>query len=95
MKRLLLLALLLGSACAPRHPAAEAECEELADLIVALELRGAGFGDAVLERARADQLRGALQPQLASCRRLRLTSGALECARRASSTQVLAHQCLL
>ncbi len=88
------VALVLASACAPHHPATSAECAQLVDQIVALELRQAGFRDPLLEKLRAGELRQALGPQLEACRRLTLADGALDCAHRAGSAQALAHQCL-
>lgn len=92
MKRLLLL--LLASGCQQRHPATDEECKAVLDRLVALELRQAGFRDPVLEKARADELRPLLAPELAACRRLTFTPSTLPCARKAASARALAHDCL-
>jgi hypothetical protein len=92
--RLGLLALLLVGGCTRRHPATEADCAALVDRMVAIELRQAGFRDPVLEKARADELRPLLAPELAACRRLSLSPKALACAQKAASVRALAHDCL-
>jgi hypothetical protein len=93
MKRALLVLPLLF-ACSSRHPATEAECNALLDQLVALQLRQAGFRDQVLEKARADELRPLLAPELAGCRRLKLSNATVACARQAASVRDLAHDCL-
>lgn len=93
MKHALLLLPLLF-ACSGRHPATETECAALLDQVVALQLRQAGFRDQVLERARADELRPLLAPELAGCRRLQLAETTVACARKATTVRDLAHDCL-
>jgi hypothetical protein len=93
MKRLLLsLVLLVG--CSRRHPATDGECAALVDRMIAIELRQAGFRDPVLEKARADELRPLLAPELAACKRLALSPSTVACAQKAASARALAHDCL-
>jgi hypothetical protein len=94
MRAWLLVALVLGCSCVSRRPATPRECVELVNQIVALELRQAGFRDALLEKLRANELRKELGPELSSCRRLMLTNDVLDCAHGATSSQALAHRCL-
>ncbi len=93
MRRVLLVLPLL-LACSRRHPATATECAALLDQLVALQLRQAGFRDQILEKARADELRPLLAPELAGCRRLRLTDATVACAHKAATVRDLAHDCL-
>ena len=93
MKRALIVALLLCG-CSSRHQASEDECAAIIDQLVALQLRQTGFRDPVLEKARADELRPLLAPELAACRRLKFNESTVTCARKATSARDLAHDCL-
>jgi hypothetical protein len=92
MRVLLSLVLLCG--CSRRHPASDAECVALVDRMIAIELRQSGFRDPVLEKARADELRPQLVPELAACKRLALSPSTVACAQKATSARALAHDCL-
>jgi hypothetical protein len=92
--RLGVLALLLLGGCTRRHPATDSECAALVDRMAAIELRQAGFRDPVLEKARADELRPLLAPELAACKRLALSPSTITCAQKATSARALAHDCL-
>ena len=91
---LLLALVILGASACSRHRASEAECNELVDRLVALELRQAGFRDHVLEKARGAELRKRLAANTSQCRNLELSPGVLVCAQRARTTEELAHKCL-
>lgn len=93
MKRVGFLFVLLWG-CSRRHPATDRECAALVDRMIAIELRQAGFRDPVLEKARADELRPRLAPELVACRRLAFSPSTVACAQRAASLRALAHDCL-
>jgi hypothetical protein len=84
MKARLLTALVSCCSCSSPHLATERECVEIVNQIVALELRQAGFRDALLEKLRANELHKALGPELSSCRRLTLTDDVLDHVGRAT-----------
>lgn len=93
LRNALLLMGLALSACSAA-PATEAECAQILDRIVELELRESGYNDAVLIARRQAELREKLALELKGCVGRRLPKRALECVRRADSAEAISHRCL-
>ncbi len=74
--------------------ATEADCRVLLDAVVRIELQEQGYRDEVLQRRRQAQLARVFASQLASCVGRPLPPGALACARVATSSEQLSHECL-
>ena len=89
----LLLLLTAGLGCR-RERATLAQCQEILDRIVQLEMREAGFRDPVLLQQRREELRKLLAPELKECEGKRMRSDALACVRAARSTAEISHRCL-
>jgi hypothetical protein len=94
MKRLLILALLVGSSACRRHHMSPDDCRLVLDRITEIELHEAGFRDPMLLARRKTELRARFAPELAACVGRRVRAGALECVRRARTSEALSHQCL-
>lgn len=93
MRSLFVALALLVTAC-NAAPATEAECAQILDRIVELELRESGYNDAVLIARRQAELRAKLALELKGCVGRRLPKRALECVRRADSAEAISHRCL-
>ena len=94
LRSLFALPLLVLLSCRSAPAASAADCAELADRIVALELREQGYRDAAVFERKQRGLRVALSAELRQCEGRPLPAGALECARQATSSEALAHRCL-
>lgn len=70
------------------------DCRVLLDAVVRIELQEQGYRDEVLQRRRQAQLARVFAAQLASCVGRPLPPGALDCARAATSSEQLSHECL-
>lgn len=90
----LLVALTLTFAACSAAPATDADCAQILDRIVELELRESGYNDAVLIARRQAELREKLALELKGCVGRRLPKRALECVRRADSAEAISHRCL-
>jgi len=77
-----------------REAATQAQCAEVLDRIIQLELAEQGFRDPVLVARKQVELRALLAPQLTACVDRRLPAGALECVRRARTAEEISHACL-
>ena len=94
LRRGFMLALLALSGCRSAPVASAADCAELEDRIVALELHEQGYRDAVLLERKQRGLSASLRAERRQCEGRPLPAGALECARGATSSEELAHRCL-
>jgi hypothetical protein len=77
-----------------RTAATPADCAAILDRIVGLELSELGFRDPVLAARKGAELRLTLGPELRRCDGVRLREGAMDCVRRASTTEEISHTCL-
>jgi hypothetical protein len=89
----LLAALWLTTACR-RERLSMADCRQVLDRITDLELAERGFRDPVLAARKKAQLQGELAAEVASCAGRRVRPGAMDCVRRAASSEELSHRCL-
>jgi hypothetical protein len=71
-----------------------AECAEIFDRIVDLELKEMGYSDPVLAARKREQLAALLAPELVRCEGLRMPRAALACVRRAATAEEITHRCL-
>jgi N-acetylglutamate synthase-like GNAT family acetyltransferase len=92
MKRMLLVIALVAG-CHSRR-ATQADCEQILDRIVDLELRERGFHDPVLLERKRTELHRALAPELSQCYGRRLSDHALGCVATAETTEQVTHVCL-
>ena len=92
MKKLILAFLLLG-ACRG-EPATDEHCAAILDRVVELELGEQGYRDPVLTLRSQQELRVTLSREVARCKGLRLPKGAMDCIRRATSSEEISHRCL-
>lgn len=74
--------------------ATAADCAEILDRIVALELAEQGFVDPELTRRKQAEFTRRYAAELQRCEGLALPPGALECVRQAPSTEHVSHVCL-
>ena len=88
------IALILLALAGCRRAATDADCAEMLDRIVALELRERDFHDPVLEERKQRELRATLAPELAKCRGRRMRASTLPCVRAAKTTEEITHSCL-
>ncbi|HVZ37370.1 MAG TPA: hypothetical protein VG963_33345 [Polyangiaceae bacterium] len=84
---------LVASGCRRERASAE-DCALILDRIVETELTAAGFRDPALAARKKAQLRNKLHAELSSCPAHSLRPGALECVKRASSSDDISHKCL-
>ncbi len=87
------LAPLLMLACA-RERASAAQCRDIFDRMVVLELGELGFVDAVLAKRRQDELATRYGDELAACVGRPLPEGAMACVATATSAEDVSHRCL-
>jgi hypothetical protein len=93
LRRLTTLVLALAlPACG--EPATAADCREILDRIVALELAEQGYRDPVLTRRKQDEFARRYAADLARCEGQRLKPHARACLATAGSTEQLSHDCL-
>jgi len=85
--------LLVGSGCR-RHRMSRDDCRLVLDRITEIELHEAGFRDPVLLAQRKAEFRTRFATELVACQGRRVRSGALDCVRRARTSEALSHQCL-
>ena len=84
---------LLAAGCSP-HRATDADCAEILDRIVEIELAERGFRDPALVELKKEELHRVLGPDLSQCEGRALPSGALACVRAAQSVEEITHRCL-
>jgi hypothetical protein len=84
---------LFGAGCS-RHRATDADCAEILDRIVELELAERGFRDPALVELKKDELHRVLAPDVKQCQGRALPTGALACVRAARSVEEISHRCL-
>ena len=89
-----LLALLLLLPACRGEPATAADCREILDRIVALELAEQGYRDAALAQRKQEIFAQRFAAELARCEGVRLPAGARECVARAGSSEQISHKCL-
>jgi hypothetical protein len=84
--------MLLISGCG--HPASHAECEEILDKVIDLELKERKVSDEEIAKRReaTREARGA--ELLGKCENRRITDGAMRCIRGASTVDQITNQCL-
>jgi hypothetical protein len=90
---LLILALSAGVGC-KRQRATLADCREILDRVVELEMRERGFRDPVLLERKRQELRRVLEPDVYECQGKPISSGALACVRTAPNPEQISHHCL-
>jgi hypothetical protein len=90
---LLVLALSSAVGC-KRQRATLADCQEILDRLVELEMRERGFRDPVLLEHRRQELRRVLEPDVRECQGKPISSGALACVRNAPNPEQISHHCL-
>ena len=84
---------LLASACG--HPATKAECEEIVDKIVEIELRGQGIADpAKIEERKRDTRAAVGNEQVERCVGKKVRASAMECVRKATTYEQIQDICL-
>lgn len=90
-----LLPVMLGAAfgCGTER-ATPAQCREIFDRIVAIELEEMGFADPELASRKQASLAALYAGRLQECVGRRLPSEALRCVATAKSTEALSHKCL-
>lgn len=83
---------MLVSGCG--HPASHAECEEILDRVIDLELKERKVSDEEIAKRReaTREARGA--ELLGKCENRRITDGAMRCIRGATSVDQITNQCL-
>jgi hypothetical protein len=91
MRLLLLLAPLL--ACRG-EPASAADCREILDRIVALELAEQGYRDPALTERKQAAFAARFAAELARCEGVPLPPGARACVAAAGSSEQISHECL-
>lgn len=92
MRRALFVLLCLAGCGGTRATAAE--CRQIFDRIVELELRESGFNDPVLIGRRQNELAQKLAVELDECIGRRLKQGALACTQTAPTAEAISHRCL-
>lgn len=88
-----LAALLVLAACRG-EPATAADCREILDRIVSLELAEQGYRDAALTVRKQEVFARRFAAELARCEGVRLPAGARECVANAASSEQISHECL-
>lgn len=88
----MVLALLLAG-CGRRHANA-ADCGEIFDRLVEVELRERGFQDPALLELKRQELRNLLSSELKECQGKPLRAGALACVRTVKTAEKISHECL-
>lgn len=81
-------------ACRPERTATPAECNEILDRMVQLDMVALGFRDPELTRMKQQELKTQFSTALHECSQLTIHPGAMDCVRRAATTQELVEQCL-
>lgn len=84
---------LLLTACRG-EPATAADCREILDRIVSLELAEQGYRDVALTQRKQEVFAQRYAAELARCEGVRLPAGARECVARAGSSEQISHECL-
>jgi hypothetical protein len=82
-----------GGGCPAGH-ATLANCQEILDRIVEIELAEQRFADPALTARKQRHLRRLLAPDLKRCEGRPLPLGALACLRGARTTEEISHTCL-
>jgi hypothetical protein len=91
--RALVPLLLLAGGCG--HPATSAECEQIVDKVVELELRAQNIKDAQAIEQRKNETRAARGKELiAQCQGKKVTDAAMRCVRGAQSYDEIDNVCL-
>lgn len=70
------------------------DCEAILARIIVLELREQGYRDPALAARRAAELRTQFATDLARCVGRPLPASALECVKKAGSSEAISHHCL-
>ncbi len=91
--RPILATFLLLAACRG-EPATAADCREILDRIVSLELAEQGYRDVALTQRKQEVFAQRYAAELARCEGVRLPAGARECVARAGSSEQISHECL-
>ena len=86
------LALLLG--CSDDSRATHADCIEIFDRLVEIELHEKGYRDPALLERRQRELQQLLRSEIGACVGRRLPEGALACVREAATNEKVSHICL-
>ena len=80
------LLVLLGASC-HRRRATPADCQQILDRIIELELSERGFRDPALAARKQRELRSKLSGEIEACQGRLLSTRALACVRSAGSTE--------
>jgi hypothetical protein len=89
-----MLATFLFLAACRGEPATAADCREILDRIVSLELAEQGYRDVALTQRKQEVFAQRYAAELARCEGVRLPAGARECVARAGSSEQISHECL-
>ena len=88
------LAPAIGPACQPARRATSADCLQIFDRLVELEMDERGFHDEVAVIRTKERLRRELTTSIASCEGRPMSDNALACVRRAHRAEEITHVCL-
>jgi hypothetical protein len=94
MRRLAILAALLGLSGCSRERAKPEDCQRIFDRLVEVELHELGYRDPALAQRRHEELRKLLTDEAARCVGGRMRPDALVCVERAQKAEEIVHQCL-
>jgi hypothetical protein len=83
---------LLLAGCGGRRATA-ADCREIFDRLVEVELRERGFQDPALVELKRQELRNQLSSELKECQGKPLKPGALACVRTVKTAEKISHEC--
>ncbi len=87
------VALIAGSSC-HRHPASEADCKQVLDRLIELELSESGYRDAVVRARWQRELGHRFAPDLKRCCGLGVRNDLHACLVEAKSSEEITHRCL-
>jgi hypothetical protein len=85
--------LVLVAFCGSR-PATQADCRQILDRIVDVELNERGFHDPALAARRREEAEAAYAADILRCVGGRIARGAMECVRSATTSEEISHRCL-
>jgi hypothetical protein len=94
VRRIALLAAVLGLSGCSRERAQPEDCERIFDRLVEVELHELGYRDPALAQRRRQELRKLLADELGRCVGGRMRPDALICVERAQKAEEIVHQCL-
>ena len=90
----LMLVLLFACSGCHRQRASSADCAEILDRVVALELGELGFRDPALVDRKTREVRTTFAGELNRCEGGGMKPGAMDCVRAARTTEEISHRCL-